>query len=112
MIHPRRILVPLTLIFVASLFFFLTVQPASSFVSAESDPLAAAWARAQARGSYRFASDVTQTTVPQATLANIGSTSRAPGKTKMKSQEQQIPIGYGTSTGSDCRYFHHSTICQ
>lgn len=77
MIHPRRILVPLTLIFVASLFFFLTVQPASSFASAESDPLAAAWARAQARGSYRFASDVTQTTVPQATLANIGSTSRA-----------------------------------
>jgi hypothetical protein len=36
----------------------------------------AAWQRAQVRGSYHFAGDVVQVTVPEATLVNVGRTSR------------------------------------
>ncbi|MBX3010129.1 MAG: hypothetical protein KF832_01435 [Caldilineaceae bacterium] len=41
------------------------------------EPVTAAWARAQAAGSYHFTSDITQTTLPLATLANVGRTSRS-----------------------------------
>lgn len=40
------------------------------------DAVVAAWQRVQQRGSYEFSSDVVQTIVPDATLFNIGRSSR------------------------------------
>lgn len=40
------------------------------------DAVTAAWQRATAAGNYRFTSDLTQTTLPLATVANVGRTSR------------------------------------
>ena len=45
--------------------------------AAAPDPVTAAWQRARAAGNYRFTSDVTQVTLPLATLANVGRTSRS-----------------------------------
>jgi hypothetical protein len=45
-------------------------------VAAHSNPVVAAWQRAQARGSYHFATDAVQVTTPTATVANVGRTSR------------------------------------
>ena len=40
------------------------------------NPVTAAWQAAQQRGAYHFASDLTQTTTPLATLTNVGKSSR------------------------------------
>jgi hypothetical protein len=40
------------------------------------DPITAAWVQARAAGSYRFTSTVKQVTIPAATIANVGRTSR------------------------------------
>jgi hypothetical protein len=40
------------------------------------DPVTAAWEKARAAGSYHFTSDVTQVTLPVATLGNVGRTAR------------------------------------
>ena len=44
--------------------------------AAAPDPVTAAWQRARAAGNYRFTSDVTQVTLPLATVTNVGRTSR------------------------------------
>lgn len=44
--------------------------------AATADPIAAALERARERGSYRFDGDVTQVTLPSATVTNIGRASR------------------------------------
>ena len=49
----------------------------SQAAATPAEAVTAAWQRALASGSYRFIGDVTQVTVPQATLGNVGSTSRA-----------------------------------
>lgn len=41
------------------------------------DPVTAAWEKARAAGSYHFTSNVKQVTVPSATIANVGRTSRS-----------------------------------
>lgn len=40
------------------------------------DPVMAAWAKAQAAGSYHFTSDVVQITMPTAKVTNVGRSSR------------------------------------
>jgi hypothetical protein len=54
----------------------LALSPAWTLAAAP-DPATAAWQRARAAGNYRFTSDVTQVTLPLATLANVGRTSRS-----------------------------------
>jgi hypothetical protein len=44
--------------------------------AATPDPVTAAWERARAAGSYEFTSDITQVTLPLATLSNVGHTGR------------------------------------
>jgi hypothetical protein len=46
------------------------------WTQAAADPLTAAWERARAAGSYRFSSDVTEVSLPSATVGNVGRTSR------------------------------------
>jgi hypothetical protein len=41
------------------------------------DPVAAAWAKAKAAGSYEFTSNITQVTVPTAKVTNVGRSSRS-----------------------------------
>jgi hypothetical protein len=53
----------------------LTLRPAWTRAAAP-DPVTTAWQRATAAGNYRFTSDLTQTTLPLATVANVGHTSR------------------------------------
>jgi hypothetical protein len=43
----------------------------------QTDPVTAAWEKARAAGSYRFASTITQKTIPIATIANVGRASRS-----------------------------------
>ncbi|MFZ4662787.1 MAG: LamG-like jellyroll fold domain-containing protein, partial [Caldilineaceae bacterium] len=50
--------------------------PAVPLLAGRQDPITAAWQAAQAAGSYRFTSDVTQVTQPLATLTNVGRASR------------------------------------
>src|SRR5262245_55064868 len=40
------------------------------------DPVTTAWEKAKAAGSYHFTSDITQVTLPVATIANVGRSSR------------------------------------
>ena len=40
------------------------------------DPVTAAWEKARAAGRYHFTSDVTQVTIPVATISNVGQSSR------------------------------------
>jgi hypothetical protein len=54
----------------------LALSPAWTRAAAP-DPATAAWQRARAAGNYRFTSDVTQVTLPLATLTNVGRTSRS-----------------------------------
>ncbi len=44
--------------------------------AAERDPITQAWTHARDAGSYRFTSDVTEVSLPLATLANVGRTGR------------------------------------
>lgn len=44
--------------------------------AANPSPVAAAWQQARTSGGYRFASEITQTLTPSATVANVGRTSR------------------------------------
>ena len=48
----------------------------SHVVGATSNPVVDAWEKARAAGSYAFASDITQITIPTAKLTNVGRTSR------------------------------------
>ncbi len=48
-----------------------------SMTSVASDPVQAAWNKAQATGSYRFNGTIAQVTTPAATLRNVGRTSRS-----------------------------------
>ncbi len=56
---------------VVSAYLPATRQPAQTTA-----PVTAAWEKARAAGSYQFTSDVTQVTLPVASLTNIGRTSR------------------------------------
>src|SRR5204863_10154047 len=40
------------------------------------NPVTAAWEKARAAGSYAFTSNIVQVTLPSATIANVGRTSR------------------------------------
>ena len=50
---------------------FLTA-PTTRLLAERQDPVTAAWAAVRAAGSYHFTSDVTQVTMPLATLTNVG----------------------------------------
>ena len=59
--------------------------------------VAAAWQRAVELGSYRYATDVIQTTVPLATVANMGRSSkqqaiRVEGSTDLRSQTMHMTL--------------------
>src|SRR5262245_26777908 len=65
----------LILAVLVALTFGLSVLP-RAVAAVHPDPVSAAWQRARAAGSYHFASDVVQQTIPSATIANVGRTSR------------------------------------
>lgn len=68
-----------------------------------SNPVATAWEKARAAGSYTFDSDITQTTVPTTKLTNIGRTSRSEqlyltGQTDLRANRTEMQLL--TSNGS------------
>jgi hypothetical protein len=61
------------------------------------DPVTAAWERARAAGSYHFTSDVTQVTLPLATLTNVGRASRSEklyleGQNDLKAAKMELTL--------------------
>lgn len=61
------------------------------------DPVTAAWERARAAGSYHFTSDVTQMTLPLATLTNVGRASRTEklyleGQNDLKAEKMELTL--------------------
>lgn len=54
----------------------LTSARPSNVHAVLTDPVTAAWEKARTAGGYHFTSDVTQMTIPLATLTNVGRTSR------------------------------------
>jgi len=61
------------------------------------DPVTAAWEKAKAAGSYHFTSDVTQVTIPLATLANVGRSSRSDtlrleGQNNLRDQRLELTL--------------------
>jgi hypothetical protein len=71
--HGRALWLVLALL--AALTLGLSVLP-RAVAAVLPDPIAAAWERTRAAGSYHFASDVIQQTIPSATISNVGRTSR------------------------------------
>src|SRR5262249_4680892 len=59
----------------ATLTLGLSILP-RAVAAVHPDPVSAAWERTRAAGSYHFASDVIQETIPSATIANVGRSSR------------------------------------
>ena len=65
--------------------------------AAAPDPVTAAWERARAAGSYHFTSDVTQVTLPLATITNVGRMSRTEkfyleGQNDLKSETMELTL--------------------
>lgn len=60
---------------VSSALIGMALHPAWTRAAAP-DPVTAAWQRARIAGNYRFTSDLTQVTLPLATIGNVGRTSR------------------------------------
>lgn len=61
------------------------------------DPVTAAWAKAQAAGSYHFTSDVVQITMPTAKVTNVGRSSRTEelhltGQTDLRQQTMTMAL--------------------
>src|SRR5262245_38481608 len=71
----RRVVLLALVILVGSVLLGLIIRPVVTS-AATPDPVTAAWERARTAGSYHFTSDVTQVTLPLATLGNVGRTSR------------------------------------
>lgn len=71
--HGRALLVIAVLL--SGVLIGMALLPAWTRAAAP-DPVTAAWQRAKAAGNYRFTSDITQVTLPLATVANVGHTSR------------------------------------
>ena len=74
--------------------------PASDAASAAPSPdqaVIAAWKRVQARGSYEFSSDIVQTTIPEATIFNVGRSSREErlhleGQTDIRTESMSLKL--------------------
>jgi len=70
----------------------------SSVVTAGApDPVTAAWAKAQAAGSYHFTSDIVQITMPTAKVTNVGRSSRTEelhltGQTDLRQQTMAMAL--------------------
>lgn len=104
MVHPKfprlsRLLLPilmLPIVWEARLLpFQLTSNP--------SDPVTMAWDAVRAAGSYHFTSDVTQVTLPTATLSNVGRASRTEkiyleGQNDLRAQQMEMTLW--TDSGS------------
>ncbi len=65
--------------------------------SAANQPMTEAWEKARAAGSYNFTSDVTQVTIPVATLGNVGRTNRTEkfyleGQTDLTSESMEMTL--------------------
>lgn len=71
---PRFVILVLALLALSPLFVWAMRPVVTRAVMP--DPVTAAWERARATGSYNFTSDVTQVTLPLATITNVGRTSR------------------------------------
>ena len=98
MVHPKfprlsRLLLPilmLPIVWEARLLpFQLTSNP--------SDPVTMAWDAVRAAGSYHFTSDVTQVTLPTATLSNVGRASRTEkiyleGQNDLRAQQMEMTL--------------------
>ena len=70
----RLALIALAILAISAL-IGLMIQPYAAR-AARTDPVSAAWDAARAAGSYHFTSDVTQVTLPTASIANVGRSSR------------------------------------
>jgi hypothetical protein len=93
--HRRRWLL-LVVILLGSLFLGWTMMPPLAIASPP-DPVTAAWEQARAAGSYHFAADVTQLTVPVAKVTNVGRTSRTEqlrleGQSDLRAKTMQMQI--------------------
>ena len=64
------------LLFVIGLVTALWWPTVSNAAPWSSDPVTAAWQKAKASGSYDFDADMTQVTIPNATVTNVGRSSR------------------------------------
>ncbi len=72
----RRFAALLALLVAALAFTFALRSPIVAN-AVQTDPITAAWQKAQASGSYEFSSDITQMTIPTAKIINVGRTSRS-----------------------------------
>ncbi len=98
--HPQRTLLAalvLTLVAVLAVGWAAYAARSTAVPSSPKQELATAWQRVQARGAYEFAGDVVHVTVPQATLANIGSSSREErihleGDTNLRTQAMKLRL--------------------
>ncbi len=69
-VHRRTILTALVLLAISGFGAQHVVR------ATQPDPITLAWEKAQAAGSYQFASDITQLTIPVAKVTNVGRPSR------------------------------------
>lgn len=98
--RPAKVLLPALLIalLMATGYFALGAsRPAAGSDPSPAAAVAAAWQAAQERGSYRFTSDVTRVTIPEATLLNVGNRSRQEqiyleGRTDLAAQTMDLRL--------------------
>lgn len=74
--------------------------------ASSANPVIDAWTMAKQQGSYRFSSDVTQTTTPLATLKNVGRSSRndelhLEGSTNLTDQRMSLHLWAGGGSAYD-----------
>ena len=91
----RRLLGLTTVLFVAASVLSLVI--ALRIRTDTTDPLAEALHLAQAAGSYRFSSDITQVTVPTSKVSNVGRSSRTDqlhleGETNLRDQSTHMRL--------------------
>ncbi|MFN8445073.1 MAG: LamG-like jellyroll fold domain-containing protein, partial [Caldilineaceae bacterium] len=74
--RQRNFLITLAILLAVGLAATIWWPRSSSAAPWSSDPVTAAWQQAKASGSYDFDADMTQVTIPNATVTNVGRSSR------------------------------------
>jgi len=97
----RRLLLALVLLLIGLGAIIFT--PRGQALAFGPDPVTAAWKQALAAGSYAFASDIIQQTIPVATVGNVGRSSRTE-QLRMEGQtnlhEQKMALQLWSESGS------------
>ncbi|MFN8440638.1 MAG: LamG-like jellyroll fold domain-containing protein [Caldilineaceae bacterium] len=97
---PKRLAALTALVLVATVAFGALWWPDVTRAATRlttSDPVTAAWEKARAAGSYAFTSDVLQKTIPVASLANVGRSSRSEalyleGQNNLRTQTLELTL--------------------